>query len=366
MTPVEDITFLSEFTPIVENRPLYEGLWENWKKCGFILFHEEIVGEIERFFYDPKYSSKDFNYPFISTFVFYLNEFYDVDKAFLEAGGLKTRYGIIWIRYKIQDFYNKHKKIPKSKNLKFISSYLDSTDYSKYGYSSWERLIFKNLTEPVLKERWKGFFGLQEAKRRVIYFYTLHGKPPNAHQFPVLSKCCQKGSWKQQGITDWRDFLSYVLGKKLKTYYKKTWSGALGLHRARILLYKYIAIHDSIPEREKFHSAVQECLKEGRWEPLGIYSWIDLLWTIHAYTSKQILDHINYSRRRYNKTSWKGLDGLTNAMVDLSDYHTQYKKFPIPKNFPTIARMCGNRRWKRWGISSWEDLFQAVFDTRKN
>ena len=118
MTPVEDITFLSEFTPIVENRPLYEGLWENWKKCGFILFHEEIVGEIERFFYDPKYSSKDFNYPFISTFVFYLNEFYDVDKAFLE--GLKPAMGLFGLDIKSKIFITNTKKF---QNPRILSSF---------------------------------------------------------------------------------------------------------------------------------------------------------------------------------------------------------------------------------------------------
>ena len=162
--------------------------------------------------------------------VFYINEFQDVDKAFLEAGGLKNRYGIIWIRYKIQDFYNKHDKIPTHENLTFVHTHLDSIDYSKYGYSSWERLIAQNLAELVVKERWKGQFGLHEAKRRVVNFYILHGTPPSAHQFPVFNECCQKRSWKQQGITTWQDFLSYAIQKKLKTYYKRTWSGALGLH----------------------------------------------------------------------------------------------------------------------------------------
>nr|WP_147664596.1 hypothetical protein [Candidatus Prometheoarchaeum syntrophicum] len=56
---------------------------------------------------------------------------------------------------------------------------------------------------------------------------------------------------------------------------------------------------------------------------------------------------------------------MTNAMVVLSDYYTEQKKFPTPQNFPTIARMCGNLRWKRWGYSSWDDLIRVVFDKGK-
>lgn len=359
--PVEKITFLPDFTPFTEKFPMYEGLWDNWKRCGFTLFHEEIVHEIDKFFHDPQYSSKDFNYSFISTFIFYLNEYYDVDRAFLESGGLTTRYGIIWIRYKIQDFYSKYARIPTPKELLFIRTHLESADYSKYGYSSWERLIAQNLAGSVITERWKGTVGLHEAKRRIISFYDLHGKPPCAHQFPIFYDNCRKGLWKPQGIVTWRDFLSHVFQKKLRTYYNRTWDGALGLQRARRLLYKQIDIHGLIPARETFHSGVTNSLKDGLWIPFGIHSWIDFLWTIHGLTYEQIYRHFTYSKRRYTKKSWKGLDGLTDAMVVLSAYHDQHKKYPTSEMFPTIARMCRNRRWKRWKVVSWEDLMGVVF-----
>ncbi len=44
----------------------------------------------------------------------------------------------------------------------------------------------------------------------------------------------------------------------------------------------------------------------------------------------------------------------------LSNYYAEHKKFPTPQNFPTIAHICVNLRWKRWGISSWEDLIQKT------
>ncbi|MHA1611026.1 MAG: leucine-rich repeat domain-containing protein [Promethearchaeota archaeon] len=226
--------------------------------------------------------------------MFYLNDFRDVDQAFLEAGGLTTIYGIIWIRYKIQDYIQVHGKIPTSKNLKFLHSHLRSTDYTKYGFSSWERLITQNIGKSLVNRRWKGTVGLLEAKRRIRQFYNLQGKPPSAFEFPDFDKYCKSGSWKQQGITTWGDLLSYALKKKLKTYYRKTWSGAFGLNRARMMLYKYIATNKLIPVKEKFHGGVQESLKESRWTIYGIDSWTDLLLTIHVLTSEQISNNIAY------------------------------------------------------------------------
>lgn len=149
------IKFLSEFTPSSNSCSIFEGLWEKWKQCEFHIFYQCIRKEIERFFNDPEYSIKDVNYRFFCRFISNINEYHDVDRAFLHAGGLSTRYGIIWIRYKIQDYYNTHKKIPTPINLTFLQTYFGSREYEKYGYSSWDQLISKNIPVSILEEHRK-------------------------------------------------------------------------------------------------------------------------------------------------------------------------------------------------------------------
>ncbi len=138
-----------------EKITLYEGLWESWIRAGFTFFYREICKEMVKFLYDPYYSSKNPKYPFFSRFITYINEYYDVDKAFLAARGLKTRYGICWIRYRIQKFYNLSGSLPSPADLPFLHVHLNDYDYIRFGYSSWERLIAQNLLKPAEKDRLK-------------------------------------------------------------------------------------------------------------------------------------------------------------------------------------------------------------------
>ncbi len=149
------IKFLSEFTPSLNTCSIFEGLWEKWKQCDFGIFCQSIQIAIEHYFNDLEYSPKDANYRFFSNFISYINEYYNVDQAFLDAGGLHTRFGIIWIRYKIQEYYDTHNKMPAPINLAFLQTYFPHRGYERYGYSSWDQLISKNLTSSILKEHWK-------------------------------------------------------------------------------------------------------------------------------------------------------------------------------------------------------------------
>ncbi|MHA1521854.1 MAG: hypothetical protein ACTSRK_16885 [Promethearchaeota archaeon] len=54
--------------------------------------------------------------------------------------------------------------------------------------------------------------------------------------------------------------------------------------------------------------------------------------------------------------------GLNRARNLLYKYIEAHGSIPAQNEFPTIARMCENLRWNRWGISSWEDLMQETFN----
>jgi hypothetical protein len=148
---------LSEISFRQRKLSLFEGLWKKWKKCGFLVFYAQIRQEIENFLYNPYYSKKDPHHHFFKCFITLINEYYDIDRAFLEARGLQTPFGICWIRYQIQSHYNNHGILPTPSNLSFLRTHLKERDYEKFGYTSWERFIAQNLTEPSPKDRLKFF-----------------------------------------------------------------------------------------------------------------------------------------------------------------------------------------------------------------
>ena len=51
---------------------------------------------------------------------------------------------------------------------------------------------------------------------------------------------------------------------------------------------------------------------------------------------------------------------ISSQSKNLQSLLKEHKKYPTHHDFPTITRMRRNRRWKRWGITSWEDLMRVV------
>jgi hypothetical protein len=88
-------------------------------------------------------------------FVFYILEYSDVDKAFMEAGGLQTRWGIIFLRYKIDEYYKTHGTIPTPLIFKTITDQLTKGDLKRLGYSTWKEFIAKNHNKTIGRFRLK-------------------------------------------------------------------------------------------------------------------------------------------------------------------------------------------------------------------
>ena len=159
MKKEKDIEFPVEIDEEYEEIPIYPGLWNNWIENGYQLFYEEMQKELKKYLYESTYPSDYYiDFSFMKKFIFYILKFSDVDKAFMEAGGLKTRWGIIFLRYKIDEYHKKHGTIPTPLKFKTITDHLTKGDLKRLGYSTWKECIAKNHSKSI------GRFRLQKPR----------------------------------------------------------------------------------------------------------------------------------------------------------------------------------------------------------
>jgi len=92
-------------------------------------------------------------------------------------------------------------------------------------------------------------------------------------------------------------------------------------------------------------------VKKGIWKEFGVKTWNQML--------RRAFNRINVEREIYTAD----LIGLRKAKKQLQKFHSSHKKYPMStdEGMGTIVNAINLKKWVKFGINRWKDLFQQTF-----
>ena len=268
------------------------------------------------------------------------------------GGGLER--ALSWIKI----FYEENGTLPTGKNSDHYNSIRDivnSKFWMKYGINTMDDLTLKACGTVTVDKRkkWEGIKGLERAKNELKKYYKEHqNKLPTAIMFRIIYYAILSGYWKEYNIESWNGMLMATFGKVNQSH--ESWIGQTGLDRARKELSEYFNIHQKLPS-VSLYSPINNIIKKGYWKEQNIESWNDLL--------RDIFGRINK-----DNVTWKGNSGLNRAKKFLREFKIKNKRYPSIQSslIYGIKRALNKKYWTEYGIFTWNDLIQDIFNENQS
>ena len=165
--------------------------------------------------------------------------------------------------------------------------------------------------------------------------------------FPSIGQVTKKGYWKEYNIHSWNDLLRETFGKVNEV--QRAWMGQEGLEITKKELEKYFIVHRKLPISRLFLRDYK-MIRKGYWKEYNIHSWNDLLRETFGKVNKE-------------HETWMGRGGLERAkkVIKYKIKHGKYSK-ANQHNIARIKRALIRKYWAEFGIFTWDDLIQHVFN----
>lgn len=271
-----------------------------------------------------------------------------------EKNRYKEREGLNRAIEKLKRFKKIHKKMPTSvdKEIPEIYNTIQSGEWKRFGITTWNDLLMHVFGKVYYdKNKHQGKQGLDNAIESLKMFKEKNKRIPKIRDkgMTTISNAISRSMWKEFGIFTWNDLLDKVLGEINKDINK--YSGKNGLEIAIQELKDFKKKYKKLPtSNSKGITSIYTAVQRGEWEKFGITTWNDLL--------NSIFNAIYFEIDKY-----KGKTGLERAIKEMKTYHNKNNKKPTSNTigFSGIYKFIQKGEWKKFGITSWNDLLKRVF-----
>jgi len=256
---------------------------------------------------------------------------------------------------RLRDFKEKNNKKPTSRDrgMFVIYNVIGKGEWKDFNIDSWNDLLMHTFGEIHCEiNKYKGKEGLERAVQELKNYKNKNGRKPSQHKKGMggISHAIQRGEWKEFGIDTWNDLLFSIFGE---IYYEKNkHQGKRGLENAIQKLKDFEKNHKRIPKlRDEGMRTISSAITRGMWRDFGINTWNDLL--------NRVFGEINKDINKYS-----GAKGYELAVQELKEFKKKYNKLPTSrsKGITSIYTVIRRGEWKKFGITSWNDLLYLVFE----
>jgi hypothetical protein len=250
--------------------------------------------------------------------------------------------------------HSKHHRLPRitDKESGTIAAALKRREWTSLGIKTWTdllRYVFGETNRE--RNKYRGIFGLQQAKTDLKEFFTKYDRFPIGKDTVFSGIFCtlRRKEWVPYGIQTWNDLLFEVFGEV--NSFRGKYMGKKGLQRAKVEFQSYFKKTHQKPTKTcgKFHGIIT-AINRKEWVPFGIVTWNDLL--------MEVFGEVNIELFRYI-----GELGLQQAKHDLETIHGKYGRLPITTDpeVSGILKALQRNEWKSLGIQAWNELLIETF-----